>query len=434
MMSNVSKKKWKSLVAIAKTANEFSGKTGDSYNGRGYFPNKNMSLAVRNTVDRDAKMQGKALVPKMESQYDNADEFNKGTRYMDVPKKMIKHKLDIKVGKTGTAHFINTENKMKYIFGESKMKKSKFKQLIRGMVSDVLEGKGSAPGSTPAGTGSGFATPGAVSKGGFTLQDFKSILGGFGGSRTKAKDSGLVGTRSGTRSSKHSLFKGGRSVDAWRLTALKGGASTAKGTYQTTKSKTKTVSAKISSLAAIRQTDNDFIKAAGGRKTGTASAKMKVSAKYIAQKSTAITQYTAIIDGEKTRLNAMVSTIVAGGGTGTIQHQALLNLIGDLDLRRAEYVLKWDYATQAYAGNAAGMQNVRNSLETNKNSRLKRAKLVGKGTYGAIATWASGGKYSAGDVVSVGGNSYTAVGRDSRAWGSTNPSKDPRGSYWQLKK
>ncbi len=432
MMSNVSKKKWKSLVAIAKTANEFSGKTGDSYNGRGYFPNKNMSLAVRNTVDRDAKMQGKALVPKMESQYDNADEFNKGTRYMDVPKKMIKHKLDIKVGKTGTAHFINTENKMKYIFGESKMKKSKFKQLIRGMVSDVLEGKGSAPGSTPAGTGSGFATPGAVSKGGFTLQDFKSILGGFGGSRSKAMKKGAI--RVDTRDAKATLFKGGRSVDAWRLKALGGGVATPKSKYQTTKSKTKTVSAKISSLAAIRQTDNDFIKAAGGRKTGTASAKMKVSSTYIANKSKAITQYTAIIDGEKTRLNAMVSTIVAGGGTGTIQHQALLNLIGDLDLRRAEYVLKWDYATQAYAGNAAGMQNVRNSLETNKNSRLKRAKLVGKGTYGAIATWASGGKYSAGDVVSVGGNSYTAVGRDSRAWGSTNPSKDARGSYWQLKK
>lgn len=432
MMSNVSKKKWKSLVAIAKTANEFSGKTGDSYNGRGYFPNKNMSLAVRNTVDRDAKMQGKALVPKMESQYDNADEFNKGTRYMDVPKKMIKHKLDIKVGKTGTAHFINTENKMKYIFGESKMKKSKFKQLIRGMVSDVLEGKGSAPGSTPAGTGSGFATPGAVSKGGFTLQDFKSILGGFGGSRSKAMRKGSM--RPAERDAKATLFKGGRSVDAWRLTALKGGASTAKGTYQTTKSKTKTVSAKISSLAAIRQTDNDFIKAAGGRKTGTASAKMKVSSTYIANKSKAITQYTAIIDGEKTRLNAMVSTIVAGGGTGTIQHQALLNLIGDLDLRRAEYVLKWDYATQAYAGNAAGMQNVRNSLETNKNSRLKRAKLVGKGTYGAVAAWAQGGKYSAGDVVSSGKSQYTAVGKDPGAWANVIPSKDPRGSYWQLKK
>ena len=114
-MSNVSKKNWKSLVAIAKTAREFSGKTGDSYDGRGYFPNKNMSNAVRSAEERDAKMQGKALVSKMESQYDNADELNKGTRYMDVPKKMIKHKLDIKVGKPGTTHFINTENKMKYI-------------------------------------------------------------------------------------------------------------------------------------------------------------------------------------------------------------------------------------------------------------------------------------------------------------------------------
>ena len=431
MMSNVSKKKWKSLVAIAKTANEFSGKIGDSYNGRGYFPNKNMSLAVRNTVDRDAKMQGKALVPKMESQYDNADEFNKGTRYMDVPKKMIKHKLDIQVGKAGTAHFINTENKMKYIFGESKMKKSKFKQLIRGMVSDVLEGKGTAPGSPKGGGagGSGFAAPGAVSKGGFTLQDFGKVLGGFGGRRSKAKSSGVAGARATVRTSKHSLFKGGRDVDQWRLGALKGSGHTAKSAYQTSKSKTKTVSTNISSLAAIRQTDYDFIKAAGGRKTGTASAKMKVSAAYIAQKSTAITQYTAIIDGEKTRLNAMVSTIVAGGGTGTIQHQALLNLIGDLDLRRAEYVLKWDYATQAYAGNAAGMQNVRNSLETNKNSRMKRVKKVGSGTYSPVPAWQPGARYSRGDIVSVAGQSYRAVGGSSKAWSSYSP--DRKTDYWE---
>ena len=438
MMSNVSKKNWKSLVAIAKTAREFSGKTGDSYDGRGYFPNKNMSNAVRSAEERDAKMQGKALVPKMESQYDNADELNKGTRYMDVPKKMIKHKLDIKVGKPGTTHFINTENKMKYIFGESKMKKSQFKQLIRGMVSDVLEGKGTAPGSPKGGGGggSGFATPGAVSKGGFTLRDFAKILGGFGGGRTSK--AGVQNVSKGlqpavtkaAKQAKYSLFKGNE-IDAWREKVLAGGAAYAKSKYQTTKSKTKTVSSKMSSLAAIRQTDNDFIKAAGGRKTGIASARMKVSAKYISQKSTAISQYTAIIDNEKKNLDSMLSTIVAGGGTGTNEHQALLNLKEDLDLRKAEYVLKWDYATAAYSGDKSGMENVRNSLETNKNSRMKRVKKVGSGTYSPVAAWSSGGKYQAGDIVSYGKSKYTAVGKG--GWAEKAPTA-PKQTVWSLNK
>ena len=99
-MNSVSKKKWKSLVAIAKTANEFSGKTGDSYDGRGYFPNKNMSTAVAKSLTRDAKTQGKALVPKMESQYENEAEWNKGTRYLNVPKKMIKHEVEARFRKS----------------------------------------------------------------------------------------------------------------------------------------------------------------------------------------------------------------------------------------------------------------------------------------------------------------------------------------------
>jgi hypothetical protein len=383
----------------------------------------------------------------MESQYDNAEELNKGTRYMDVPKKMIKHKLDIKVGKPGTTHFINTENKMKYIFGESKMKKSQFKQLIRGMVSDVLEGKGSAPGSPKGGSGggSGFATPGAVSKGGFSLRDFAKILGGFGGGRTRKAgvqkaEPGGISQSSHTRAAKqkkYSLFRGNQ-IDSWREKVLSGDDFVPKSKYQTTKSKTKTVSSKMSSLAAIRQTDNNFIKAAGGRKTGTASAKMKVSAKYIAQKSTAISQYTAIIDNEKKNLDNMLSTIVAGGGTGTNEHQALLNLKEDLDLRRAEYVLKWDYATAAYSGDTRGMQNVRNSLEANKNSRMKRVKKVGSGTYGAVAAWSSGGKYKFKDQVihAKSGATYTATAGKWPEGELGNPKYQPGSGHpmWQKAK
>ena len=269
-MNRILENKWKSLVTIAKTANEFSGKTGDSYDGRGYFPNKNMSRAVRKSIDKDAKMQGKALVEKFKSIYENETDYQNGTRYMDVPKKMIKHKFDDKVGRASSKHFINTENKMKYIFGESKMKKSEFNNLVRSIISeviDVLEGKGAVAGFTGA---SRSATPTqAISKGGFSLKDFSAVLGGVGGisgktSRAKLSFLPVKGglgneKRVQVRLFKLSLFKLGKSIDTWRTDVLSGVSSEIrqKKDYHRAGTKTKSTTSDIDSLASIRNTDED---------------------------------------------------------------------------------------------------------------------------------------------------------------------------------
>jgi hypothetical protein len=81
----------------------------------------------------------------------------------------------------------------KLIYVRIIMEKSKFKRLIKGMVFEMLEGKGDAPGATQK---TSLATPGSVSKGGFTLQDFNSVLSGVAGER-----SGRSGSRSSKRES-----------------------------------------------------------------------------------------------------------------------------------------------------------------------------------------------------------------------------------------
>ena len=450
-MNSVSKKKWKSLVAIAKTAGEFSGKTGDSYDGRGYFPNKNMSTAVKNSMVGSAKMQGKALVPKMESQYDDEGVWNKGTRYYDVPKNMIKHKLDDKVKQTGKRKFINTENKMKYIFGESKMKKSEFNNLVRSIISeviDVLEGKGAGQQQQQQQGGGAPKITQRVSKGGFTLKDFSAVLGGVGGrqifqgeptSRAKGSyqpirpDGGGIndpfagvpvggGKRAAEREFKLSLFNidKGKSIDAWRTMVLLGSEdSMEKGKYQRrgpggemSGYKTKSTTSDIDSLASIRNTDDAFRKTGGGAKRGGTES-FKVSAKYINAQTDSINMYNDVIDNEIVKLRELQQDV----DTGDKNYVALENLIEDLGLKKDEYSLKWDYAVAAYSNNTATMATVRGSIEAKRDVILKRAREVGGGKEGGgkeggnYPAWEERGQYSFGDIV---------TGRSGRVFKATN--------------
>ena len=449
-MNSVSKKKWKSLVAIAKTAGEFSGKTGDSYDGRGYFPNKNMSTAVKNSMVGSAKMQGKALVPKMESQYDDEGVWNKGTRYYDVPKNMIKHKLDDKVKQTGKRKFINTENKMKYIFGESKMKKSEFNNLVRSIISeviDVLEGKGAGQQQQYQQGGGAPKITQTVSKGGFTLKDFSAVLGGVGGrqfykgeptSRAKGSyqpirpDGGGINDpfagvpvgrgRTAEREFKLSLFNidKGKSIDAWRTMVLLGSEdSIEKGKYQRrgpggemSGYKTKSTTSDIDSLASIRNTDDAFRKTGGGAKRGGTES-FKVSAKYINAKTDSIKMYNDVIDNEIDKLRKLQDEVDAGDKN----YVALENLIEDLGLKQDEYSLKWDYAVAAYSNNTATMATVRGSIEAKRDVILKRAREVGGGKEGGgkeggnYPAWEERGQYSFGDIV---------TGRSGRVFKATN--------------
>lgn len=283
------------------------------------------------------------------------------------------------------------------------MEKSKFKKLIQGMVFEMLEGKGDAPGATRK---TSLAIPGAVSKGGFTLRDFSKVLSGVAGER-----SGKSGSRSSKRASKWSAFKGGRNIDTWRLAVLQGGKGVGKTHktagknvapqhgYMQTKSKSRNVSANISSLAAVRKTDYDFQKLGGGRKSRIQSAQMKVSSAYIAQKNSAIATYESMIGVEQIRIKKQIADIEAGGGEGTIEWVALHELNIDINLRISEYRARWDFATAAYSGNQSAMNSAREKIEKHINDRKNRIKKVGEGHYSTASPWQQKGKYRFGDTV-----------------------------------
>lgn len=288
------------------------------------------------------------------------------------------------------------------------MEKSKFKQLIQGMVFEVLEGKGDAPGATKK---TSLAQPGQVSKGGFTLRDFSKVLSGVAGQRKTGK---FYGSRTSERDTKWTLFKGGRNIDKWRLAVLKGGQGVGKTHrfagknvtpqhgYMQTKTKTKDVSANITSLASVRKTDNDFQKLGGGRKTRVEGAQMKVSSAYIAQKATAKATYKEMVGNEKNRLFQQLTDIEQGGGEDTIEYVATKELIIDLDLRIEEYGLRWDFATAAYNGDISGMNQIRAKIEDKVNQRKHREKVVGDEHYSTAPSpspWQEKGNYRFGDTV-----------------------------------
>jgi len=456
-------KKWKTLVQVSKEANSFSGKKGDKFDGRGYFPNKNAKLANEVEEKAKAKVQGSAIKPKrIKSVYEDYEEevLEKqiGNGMTSVPSKMKKHKVDSTQQSGAGIKYINPDNNYKQIFGESKMKKSQFKYMIKQMIGEILEGKGKAPGSKSAG-GASPALPGGISKGGYTLRSYTS-LGGDAGERAGSErgwKGGNVGSRKSFRTTKASalasIIKGQNlgKIDAWRTDALTDKrAIIGKSKYQGTRTpggrgtKQKAVSGTLDNLASIRASDDVKRKSQGGRSTALGGAKMKVSASYINQKSAAKSAYNSAINAEITALQTLQAAYIKGGGQ-TIEktYVAIQNLIDDLGYKKEEYALRWDFATAAYNGNTTAMNNARTNIESKRDTIKKRAKSVGEDPAGSIGgrtqEWERGIKVREGDKVTDGKQTYQATipkgARDHEwMWSNIPPAESMRDGFWQPSK
>ena len=55
-------KKNKTLSQISKKANSFNGKEGDTFNGNGYFPNKNLGEAEKISLKQKIDVMKSALI------------------------------------------------------------------------------------------------------------------------------------------------------------------------------------------------------------------------------------------------------------------------------------------------------------------------------------------------------------------------------------
>ena len=225
------------------------------------------------------------------------------------------------------------------------MKKSQIRQLVRETIVDMFEAE--------------------ISKGGFTLKDFSKVHGGEAGQRKQ--DKGLFDLQK-----KVEFGLKGADIDAWRHKALLSGEKEKlpSAKYQRDVSKVKSVSAKIDSLASIRAQDETSRKETGGR----AKPSVRVSAKYINGKDDSIKQYNQMMDEEIAKLKALQEK-TEEGDTNFV---ALGNLIEDLDLRKQEYALRWDFVTAAFSENEAAMDNARESIKTVRTKLLSREKAVGK--------------------------------------------------------
>ena len=447
-------KKWKTLVQVSKEANSFSGKKGDTFDGRGYFPNKNAKLANEVEEKAKAKVQGSAIKPKrIKSVYEDYEEevLEKqiGNGMTSVPSKMKKHKVDSVQQKGAGIKYINPDNNYKQIFGESKMKKSQFKSMIKQMIGEILEGKGKAPGSARPG-GSAPATPGQLSKGGYSLLNYSS-QGGQAGER--------AGSQRGYDSSKSKyqfrLSKAaqlvaivqGRNlggIDNWRTSALGGDEVTPKAKYQGIRTaggrkvKAKSVGGTLDNLAAIRSGDERARKSQGGRTSALGSAQMKVSATYINQKSSAKTAYDAALNAEIQALQQLQNTYVKDGGKATEKtYVALANLIDDLGYKKEEYALRWDFATAAYNGDTTAMSSARSSIESKRDEIKKRAKAVGDDPVTQTPAWSRGIKISDGDRVTFEKVTWIAqipkgVNPNEAAyrWSQEEPIRTEREGFW----
>ena len=73
--------------------------------------------------------------------------------------------------------------------------------------------------------------------------------------------------------------------------------------------------------------------------------------------------------------DVIIEWITEEGDTNFV---ALGNLIEDLDLRKKEYELRWDFITAAFSENEAAMDNARESIKSVRAQLLSRDKAVGK--------------------------------------------------------
>lgn len=316
------------LSKLVKKTNSFSGKDGDNYDGIGWFPNKNMELA--NKVETKNKAKAGKINSTSKKFKSTFEEENKDGKLSNVPQKMIKHKMDDSTGqKKSNPKFINPDNVMKYI-EETNMKISKkqITDIIRSEIKDAIQeftridekerGKGGGPVQS---TGLGVSQ--GLSKGGFAIQSRTGIAGDTqGGQRTNRAPSPAPGG------------SGGRGVKA-----SKGRAA---------------VASAISTAGASRLSDFQAAKTVGGRNATSG----KISSGYIANKSTSITKYNSIVDGQISK----VTTSRASYSSGTRMYVALTNLINVLNAKKTEYAAKWDYAQAIYDNNSSAKTTARNAI------------------------------------------------------------------------
>jgi hypothetical protein len=229
------------------------------------------------------------------------------------------------------------------------MKKSQIRQLVRETIVDMFEAE--------------------ISKGGFTLQDFSKVHSGEAGGRKQ--DKGLFDLQK-----KVEFGVKGADIDAWRHQALLSGEKDKlpSAKYQRDVSKVKSVSAKIDSLAAIRAQDETSRKETGGRAKPSA----RVSAKYINGKDDSIKQYNQMMDEEIAKLKGLQERTEEGD----VNFVALGNLIEDLELRKKEYELRWEFVSAAFSENEAAMDNAREAIKSVRSQLLQRDKAVGTGKAG----------------------------------------------------
>ena len=316
------------LSKLVKKTNSFSGKDGDNYDGIGWFPNKNMELA--NKVETKNKAKAGKINSTSKKFKSTFEEENKDGKLSNVPQKMIKHKMDDSTGqKKSNPKFINPDNVMKYI-EETNMKISKkqITDIIRSEIKDAIQeftridekerGKGGGPVQS-----TGLAVSQGLSKGGFAIQSRTGIAGDTeGGQRTNRAPSPAPG---GT---------GGR------------GKLSAKGRAA--------VSSAISTAGASRLSDFQAAKSVGGRNATSG----KISAGYIANKSTAISKFNTIVDAQISK----VTSSRANYSSGTRMYVALTNLINVLTAKKTEYTAKWDYAQAIYDNNSSAKTTARNAI------------------------------------------------------------------------
>ncbi len=333
----MSNKKIKTLSQVSRGASNFGGKKGDGFDGTGYFPNKNLERS--NKVEQKNKMRASKISQNSKKFKSTYEDNHKDGKMSMVPEKMVKHKQDKDSGRiSSNPKFINPDNIMRYI-EESNMtiSKQKITNIIRSEIKaamnelsvNVLEDNTMIREKTRgAAAPAGLAAASSISKGGFNIKSKTSVRGDTAG-----------GTRSGRGG--ESGRTGGRGV-----VASKGRAA---------------VASAISSAGTSRLADFQAAKASGGRNASGG----KISAGYIATKSTAINRYNTIV-------NAKVSTLTTARNAysgGTVMYVALNNLINTLISKKTEYSAKWDFAQALYDNNSSAKTTARNAITAARTSR-----------------------------------------------------------------
>ena len=113
-------------------------------------------------------------------------------------------------------------------------------------------------------------------------------------------------------------------------------------------------SSAVATAGASRLSDFQAAKSVGGRNATSG----KISAGYIAGKSSALSKFNTIVDAQISKVTTSRSSFTSG----TRMYVALTNLINVLTARKTEYAAKWDYATAIYNDNSSAKTTARNAI------------------------------------------------------------------------